>query len=84
MNPHIPHHKVVMIPRASIISESEVYISITVLSAMLTSLHSNANQELLKSSSVIKVATIKKYSGAAHPRYRLKLKYPLPFPVSYG
>jgi len=29
MNPHIPHHKVVMVPRASIVSDSEV--SITVL-----------------------------------------------------
>jgi len=33
--------------------------------------------------SVIKVATMKKYDGATYPGYRLKLKYPLHFSVSY-
>jgi len=41
MNPCIPHHKV---PRASIISESEV----STLSAMFTLLHSSTNQELFE------------------------------------
>jgi len=51
---------------------------------MFTPLHSSTNQELLKSMSVIKVAQhYEKYDGATHPGYRPKLKYPLPFSVSY-
>ena len=33
--------------------------------------------------SVIKVATMKSTDGAVHPSYRLKLKYPSPFSISY-
>jgi len=36
-----------------------------------------------KSTSVIKIATMKNTNGATHPSYRLKLKYLLPFTVSY-
>ena len=58
MNPRILHHKAVMIPRASIIFDSEV--SITVL-FLLCSPHYTAVQinNCSKSTSVIKVATIK-------------------------
>jgi len=56
MSPRILHHKV---PRASIISESEVRIHYGSLFAMFTLLHSSMNQELFESTSVIKVATTK-------------------------
>jgi len=78
MNPHIPHHKVVMVPRASIISESEVSIRFFVYY-----FHPVTQQYESKSTSVIKVTTMKKYDGAARPSYHLKLKYPLSFCVSY-
>jgi len=39
--------------------------------------------QISKITPVIKVATMRKYDGTVHPSYRLKLKYPLPFPVSY-
>ena len=81
MNLRILHHKVVMVLCATIISESEV--SITVL-CLLCLPHYTAVpiNKCLKSTSVIKVAT--KYDGAMHPSYCLKLKYPLPFSVSYA
>jgi len=58
MSPRIPHHMVVMVSRASIISESEV--SITVL-CLLCSPHYTAVRikNCLKSTSVITVATMK-------------------------
>jgi len=55
MNPRIPHHKV---PRASIISESEVSITV-LLSAMFTLLHSSRIKNCSKSTSEIEVATMK-------------------------
>ena len=72
MNPRIPHHKVA---RASIISESEV--SITVL-CLLYSPHYTAVRikNCSKSTSVIiRSSHYEKYSGTAHPSYRLKLKH---------
>jgi len=58
MNPHIPHHKVVMIPHASIISNSEV--SITVLFLLCSSRYTVVwINNCLNSMSVIKVATVK-------------------------
>ena len=65
-----------MVPHALIICESEVYIT--------AQLHSRTSQELFKKYSVIKVAAMKNTFGAAHPSYCLKLKYPLPFSVSYA
>jgi len=81
LNPCILHHKV---PRASIISENELVVSITVL-CMPCSPHYTAVRikNCSKSTPVIKVATMRKYDGTTHPSYRLKLKYPLPFSVSY-
>jgi len=52
MNPLIPHHKVVVFARISIISESEVSITIICHSlpffvvCMFTLLHNSTNQEL--------------------------------------
>jgi len=65
MNPRILHHKVVMILCASIISESEV--SITVL-CLLCSSHYTAVKikNCLKSMSVIKVATTKIQAPVIH------------------
>jgi len=79
MNPCI---LVVMVAHTSIISESEV--SITFL-CLLCSPHYTAVRikNCSTSISVFKVATMKKYDGAAHPSYHLKLKYPYPFSVSY-
>jgi len=58
MNPRIMHHKVVMVVRASIISESEV--SITVLSLLYSPHYTAARtKNCSKSTSVISVATIK-------------------------
>ena len=58
MNPHIPHHKVEMVLRASIISESEVSIKVLCpqYSPRYTAVHI---KNCLKSTSVIKVATMK-------------------------
>jgi len=79
MNPCIPHHKV---PRASIISESEV--SITVLCLPCSPRYTAVQiKNCSKSTPVIKVATMQKYNGTARPTYRLKLKYSLPFSFSY-
>jgi len=79
MNPRIPHHKD---SHASIIFESEV--SITVFCLLCSPRYTAVQiKNCSKSTSVIKVATTKKYDGAVHPSYRLKLKYPLPFSVSY-
>ena len=58
MNPRIPHHKAVMVARASIISESEV--SITVLCLLCSPCYTAVRiKNCLKSMSVIKVATMK-------------------------
>ena len=112
MNPRIPHHEVVMVPRTSIIFESEVSITALCLlcsprytavwiknclkstpviketttmvlctPAMFTQLHSSTNQELFEK---YICNHYEKYDGAACPMYRLKLKYPLPFSVSYA
>jgi len=58
MKPRILHHKIVMVARASIISESEVSIMVLCL---LCSLHYTAVRikNCSKSTSVIKVATMK-------------------------
>jgi len=82
MNPCIPYHKV---PRASIMSESEVQVSITdgSLCAMFTPLHSSVNQELFEKYACNQSSCYEKYNGAVCPSYRLKLKYPLPFSVSH-
>ena len=60
MNPRIPHHKVVIVVCASIISESEV--SITVL-CLLCSPHYTAVRikKCLKSTSVLKNSHYEKY-----------------------
>jgi len=81
MNPRILHHKVVMVPHALIISESEV--SITILCLLCLSHYTAAwIKNYSKSMSVIKVATMKN-KMVLRPSYHLQLKYPLPFSVSY-
>jgi len=50
---------------------------------MFTALHSSMNQELFEKHLCNQSSHYEKYDGAAHPSYRLKLKYPLPFSVSY-
>jgi len=66
MNPCIPDHKVVMVLHSSIISESEV--SITIL-CLLCSPHYTAVQikDCLKTTSVIKVATMKNTMALCTP-----------------
>ena len=70
----IPHHKVVMV------CMSQLYLG---MHAMFIPLHSRMNQELLEKYVCFKVATMKSTDSAMHPSYRLKLKYPFPFSVSY-
>jgi len=41
------------------------------------------NQKLFEKYVCNQSSHSEKYDGAAHPSYRLKLKYPLPFSVSY-
>ena len=82
-NPHILHHKAVMVPHASIVSENE--ISITVLCLLyLSCLHSSTNQELFEKHVCNQSKHYEKYNGAVCPSYWMKLKYPLPFSVSYA
>ena len=50
---------------------------------MFTLLHSSMNQELFKKYACNQSNHYKKYNGAVRPSYRLKLKYPFPFSVSY-
>ena len=50
------------------------------LSVMFTPLHSSMNQ---KKSTSVQCNHYEKYNSAVCPRYRLKLKYPFSFPVSY-
>jgi len=58
MNPRILHHKVVMVPHAPVISESEV--SITVLCLLCLSCYTAVKiKDCSKITSVIKVATVK-------------------------
>jgi len=85
MNPRIPHHKVVMVARASIISESEVSITILCLlcAPRYRAVQSSTNQELFEKHVCNHSSHNEKYNGAAHSGYHLKLKYPLPFHVSY-
>jgi len=79
MNPCIPHHKVA---HTLIISESEV--SIMVLCLLCSPCYTAVRiKNCSKSMSVIKVVTMKNMDGAVLPSYHLKLKYPLPFFVSY-
>ena len=67
-----------MVLRASIMSESEV--SITVLCLLCSSRYTAVQiKNCLKSTSVITV----KNMMVSRPSYHLKLKYPLPFSVSY-
>jgi len=66
MNPHIPHHKVVMVPRALIISESEV--SITVLCLLCSPRYTAVRIEKHTCSHY------EKYNGTVHSSYHLKLK----------
>jgi len=76
MNPRIPHLKVLMFR-----AESEV--SILVL-CMPCSPHFTAVQiKSAKGMSIITVAAMRKYDGAARFSYRLRLKYPFPFSVRY-
>ena len=71
-----------MILHASITSDGEV--SITVLFCYVHPHYTAVRiNNCSKGTSVIKVATIKKYDCAARPIYHLKLKYPIPFSVSY-
>ena len=54
------------------------------LSAMFTLLHSSMNQELFETYVCnYQSSHYEKYDDAVLPSYRLKLKYPLPFSVSY-
>jgi len=53
------------------------------LSAMFTPLHSSTNKELFKTCICNQSSQYEKYDGATCPSCRLKLKYPLPFSVSY-
>ena len=78
MNPRIPHHTLVMVPRVSIIPESKISIAVLCLPY-----HTAVQiKDCSKSMSVIAIKHMMP-DGAARPSYRLKLKYPLPFPVSY-
>jgi len=68
MNPRIPHHKVVMVARASIISESEVSIIVLCLlcsprytAVMFDLLHSSTNQEVFEKHLCIKSSHYEKY-----------------------
>jgi len=72
-----------MVPRTSIIPESEVSIAALYLWYMFTPLHSSTNQALFEKYTCNQGNHFEKYHGAACPSYCLKLKYPLPFPVSY-
>ena len=54
VNPWILHHKVIIMLRAPIISQSEVFIMV-----LVHPVTQQSNQELLESTFVIKVATIK-------------------------
>jgi len=66
MNPHIPHHKVVMVPHASIISKSKV--SITILCLLCSPCYTAVwIKNCSKSTSVIKVATMKNTMGPCAP-----------------
>ena len=78
--PRIPHHNLLMIARASIISESE--ISITVL-CLLCSPHNTAVRIKNCSKSTSKLPLREMWWCCGPPSYRLKLKYLLPVSVSY-
>jgi len=78
MHGRILHLKVVIVPHASIIP-----IHYGSLSVMFTPLHSRMNQELLEKYVCVKVTTMKSADSAVRSSYRLKLKYPFRFSVSY-
>jgi len=50
---------------------------------MFTLLHINTNQELFEKYVCNQSSHYEKHNGAARPSYRLKLKYPFPFSVSF-
>jgi len=51
---------------------------------MFTPLHSSTNQGLFEKHVCNHSNHYEKYDDAVRPSYRLKLKYPLPFSVSYS
>jgi len=51
---------------------------------MYTPLHSSTNQDLFQKYIYNQSSHYEKFDGAAYPSCRLKLKYPLPFSVSYA
>jgi len=63
----------IMVTFASILTESEVFITV-LCSPRYTAAHIN---NCSKSTSVIKITTMKNMDGATHLTYHLKLKYPL-------
>jgi len=81
MNPRIPHHKVNGYVRLNYIWEWSIHYRS--LSDMYTPLHSSTNQELFEKHVCNHGSHYEKHNGAVCPSYRLKLKYPLPFSVSY-
>jgi len=50
---------------------------------MFILLHSSTNQELIEKYACNQDNHYEKYDGATRPSYCLKLKYPLPFSISY-
>ena len=68
MNPHL---KVVMVHMPQLYLSVKYPLQFFVSYCMFTPLHSNTNQKLLESTSVIKIAT--DMDGAAYPSYCLKL-----------
>ena len=77
--PRIPHHN----DCACLNYIWEQSIRYRSLFAVFTPLHSSTNQELFKKHVRNQSSHYKKYNGAMRPSYPLKLKYPLPFSVSY-
>ena len=68
-----------MVPRALIRSKNEVSIMVHCLLCLP---HYTAAR-IMEKYICIKVATMKRADSAARPSYRLKLKYPFCFSVSY-
>ena len=78
MNSYILHHKIAC---QNFICEWSIHFCS--LSVIFTPLHSRMNQELFKKDVCNQSSHYEKYDGTVHPSYCLKLKYPLPFSVSY-
>ena len=74
MNPHISHHKVVMVPCASIPYIWEWSIHYSSLSAIFTPLHNSTNQELFKKCICNQSIHYDKNTMVPHAHYHLKLK----------